>query len=153
MRGPPVGKRRAPPEPVKFTLGELISGAFSDAEGLRDELQEWHDNLPENFQNGDKGSALEEAIGQIEAAQQPDVPEDIADDQLTFTPAPRKRRHVSRADRLAECSAMLVAAKEHLEEKIRNEPEHKDAADWQELVDDCDDAIAEWDNVEFPGMY
>lgn len=33
---------------------------------LREELQEWHDNLPENLQQGDKGSELEEAISALD---------------------------------------------------------------------------------------
>jgi hypothetical protein len=44
--------------------GDVIS-AKSDAEGLKDELQEWYDNLPENFQSGEKGSQLEEAMSQL----------------------------------------------------------------------------------------
>jgi len=35
-------------------------------EELKDELQGWFDNLPEQFQSGDKGSELEEAIQQLE---------------------------------------------------------------------------------------
>lgn len=44
-----------------------ISNAKSTAEELRDECQEWYDNLPENFQNGDKGSQLQEAIDALES--------------------------------------------------------------------------------------
>jgi len=42
------------------------SDAHSTAEGLRDELQDWFDNLPEAFQQGDKGSELEEAISSLD---------------------------------------------------------------------------------------
>ena len=35
---------------------------------IKDELQDWYDNLPEAFQNGDKGQALEEAISQIDSS-------------------------------------------------------------------------------------
>lgn len=42
------------------------SEAREEAESLRDELQEWFDNLPEAFQQGDKGSALEEAISNLD---------------------------------------------------------------------------------------
>jgi hypothetical protein len=35
-------------------------------EELKDECQEWYDNLPENFQNGDKGSTLQEAVNALE---------------------------------------------------------------------------------------
>lgn len=43
-----------------------VSNAKSDAEGLKDELQEWFDNLPENFQSGDKGDTIQNAISQLE---------------------------------------------------------------------------------------
>lgn len=39
-----------------------VQDCCSDVEELRNELQEWFDNLPEQFQSGDKGSELEEAI-------------------------------------------------------------------------------------------
>ena len=44
----------------------LVFDARSQAEELRDEVQSWFDNLPEAFQQGDKGQQLEEAISQLE---------------------------------------------------------------------------------------
>jgi uncharacterized protein (DUF1697 family) len=41
---------------------DLVEDAKSEVESLRDELQEWFDNLPESFQQGQKGEDLEEAI-------------------------------------------------------------------------------------------
>lgn len=46
----------------------LVSQAKDEFETLRDELQEWYDNLPENFQQGSKGEALQEAIQELENA-------------------------------------------------------------------------------------
>jgi len=43
-----------------------VTDAASEIESLRDELQEWYDNLPENFQNGDKGEQLQSAIDELE---------------------------------------------------------------------------------------
>lgn len=51
-------------------LGEaegMISNAKGVAEELRDECQEWYDNLPENFQDGDKGSQLQECIDTLDS--------------------------------------------------------------------------------------
>ena len=42
----------------------------SEVESLKDELQDWYDNLPENFQNGDKGSELQEAIEALDSLYQ-----------------------------------------------------------------------------------
>lgn len=41
---------------------DLINDAKSEMELLRDELQEWYDNLPEQFQGGSKGDQLQTAI-------------------------------------------------------------------------------------------
>lgn len=46
-------------------LAEQAKSAFED---LRDECQEWFDNLPEGFQDGDKGQQLQEAIDNLDQA-------------------------------------------------------------------------------------
>jgi len=46
---------------------ELISDAKSTGEELKDELQEWKDSLPENLQDGQKASELDEAINQLDS--------------------------------------------------------------------------------------
>jgi chromosome segregation ATPase len=40
----------------------------SEIEGLKDEEQEYYDNMPESLQGGDKGQAAEEAVGYLESA-------------------------------------------------------------------------------------
>lgn len=44
------------------------SEAKADIEELRDELQNWLDNLPENLQSGTKADALQTAIDELETA-------------------------------------------------------------------------------------
>jgi len=44
----------------------LVSDAKCDMESLHDELQDWYDNLPENFQSGEKGEQLTSAIEELE---------------------------------------------------------------------------------------
>lgn len=44
----------------------ILEDAKSEVESLRDEMQEWHDNLPESFQQGQKGEQLEEAVTNLE---------------------------------------------------------------------------------------
>lgn len=55
---------------------EAVSAARADLESLRDEEQEYFDNMPESFQSGEKGQAaeaaieaMEEAIGSLEEAE------------------------------------------------------------------------------------
>lgn len=43
-----------------------VAQAAQNVEELKDELQEWHDNLPESLQNGDKGQTLQDAIDALE---------------------------------------------------------------------------------------
>ena len=44
----------------------MVEDAKSIVEGLKDEIQEWHDNLPENFQDGEKGQALESCVEELD---------------------------------------------------------------------------------------
>lgn len=49
----------------------LVEDAKNEVEELQGELQDWYDNLPESFQSGDQGEALQEAIdglGEIETS-------------------------------------------------------------------------------------
>lgn len=64
-----VDKKPAPATSRADRFGEAkdeASNAKSAAEELRYELQSWFDNLPEQFQSGDKGQALEEAIQNLD---------------------------------------------------------------------------------------
>jgi hypothetical protein len=47
---------------------EGVSALKETIEGIRDEEQEYFDNMPEGFQNGDRGSTAQEAIDNLEAA-------------------------------------------------------------------------------------
>lgn len=44
----------------------LVQQATEIVDELKDELQSWYDNLPDNFRDGHKGSELEEAINQLD---------------------------------------------------------------------------------------
>lgn len=44
----------------------LVSDAKSEGECLRDELQDWLDNLPENLQQGSKADEIQSAIDELE---------------------------------------------------------------------------------------
>ena len=61
--------RKDPPttRPKRFIEAQAkISDAKNEFESLRDELQEWKDNLPENLQNSSKADALQTAIDELE---------------------------------------------------------------------------------------
>jgi CHASE3 domain sensor protein len=46
---------------------DLVSDAKSHVEELRDELQDWYDNLPENLQQGSKAEEIQEAIDALDS--------------------------------------------------------------------------------------
>jgi len=43
-----------------------VADAKAQAEELRDELQDWRDNLPENLQQGSKADEIQSAIDSLE---------------------------------------------------------------------------------------
>lgn len=61
--------RKEPPESRSDRFSEaqgMVCDAKSEAESLRDELQEWRDGLPENLQSGSKADELETAISELD---------------------------------------------------------------------------------------
>lgn len=48
-------------------LSSSISIALTVAETIRDDVQEYYDNMPESFQNGEKGEKAQEAINYLES--------------------------------------------------------------------------------------
>jgi len=132
----------------EMPLANAVQEAFADAEGLRDELQEWYDNLPENFQNGDKGDQLQSAIDALESVTEPDVPEALQDIPVSFVVNQKRRK--SRNDRMRDCIALLQAAGEAAANFAEENEEDEDGA---VLADEIDSVISEWENVEFPGMF
>lgn len=58
-----IKKERAESRADRFEEAKgLVSDALMEMESLRDELQEWHDNLPENLQDSQKANDLKDAI-------------------------------------------------------------------------------------------
>lgn len=54
-------------EEITTLLGQL-EDCKSELENLRDEEQEYYDNMPESLQGGEKGDAAQEAVIQIDEA-------------------------------------------------------------------------------------
>jgi len=46
----------------------LLNEALTMIEGIKDEEEESFENLPEAFQEGDRGEAMQEAIDQMDSA-------------------------------------------------------------------------------------
>ena len=127
-----------------ITLDQLLSDALGEIESLKDEIQEWYDNLPEAFQQNDKGEQLQECIDQFDSLSLPSVPgeKDIEHklllDEVIFLPA----KHGSRSERLAEAVRKLEFVAEFIENK--DELDH--------LREQIEDLVSECE-IDFPGMY
>jgi len=108
--------RKAKTTPVNVTVADAVSTAFCQIEELKDEIQSWYDNLPENFQNGDKGSQLQEAIDALESTSEPDVPDSASDIEVSFSEATGR---LSRARRRDNACAAIEAAEQAVRDRIQ----------------------------------
>jgi hypothetical protein len=64
----PPKPKRAESRSDRFSEAQgSVGDAKSQAEELRDELQGWLDNLPENLQSGSKADELQSAIDELES--------------------------------------------------------------------------------------
>lgn len=162
------------------TISGLINDFYSISQELRDELQEWKDNIEEKFSGTDKYSRLEEAVGYLEefCESEPDSNLPGCDEEFSRTYWPMKKKP-SRADRMGEAIdqanaaiARLTELKEALEEKeearvaadmanddVASETGNPDAGEeidttiYDDLISELEDHIGTAENVEFPGMF
>lgn len=127
--------------PIEDAVGE----AFSEYESLCGELQDWYDNLPESFQNGDRGERLQDATNTLEnvLGDTPDVPESLREVPVYYVPS---EKISSRSDRCSEATAILQSVVDVLDSMEENE-------DAEQLSNDLANVIGEAEGVEFPGMY
>jgi hypothetical protein len=137
------------------TLDNLISDAFGELESLRDELQEWYDGMPENFQNGDKGENLQSSIDTLDSLESPDVPEYVTNLEVIYIPAEKLDSRADRRDdaaaRLDTAVSVLNDAMDDVDAEVKYTDDQKD--EMQELADDLERAKDEAEGVEFPTMY
>ena len=147
---------------AKFTrpLSEWLEEAYMEIDALRDELQEWFDNLPENFQDGEKGSQLEEAIGYLEQVDMVD----FVNDHLNRYPVcvlPVLDTS-SRPKRLGAVTHILEHVADELEDLdedvLRGLGIQKGALEEVrehagEIADEIRNHVSELEGVEFPGMF
>lgn len=156
----------------------LVADAFSIFETLGEEIRGWYDNLPESFQQGEKGSTLDDTATELEdiAANVPTVPKTIGSMPVLHLPS----KTSSRSEQCSEARSMLAEVGEAAREAITEIeagtiPEWVEAPDallgvdnadhamvafhaniveeLTELADACDEYGDRADGVEFPGMY
>ena len=156
-------------EQFTSTVADVVDEAFAEAEALGEEIREWYDNLPESFQDSDKGYSLDEAANGFENLDRPDTPGandgdsiDVRSVSVLYLP---DLEGYSRPRRAAECSGKLRAVVD-----LFRDADHEDEDDRQLLGDvweengDLKTEINEWldelenqadeiEAIEIPGMY
>lgn len=162
-------------------LANQVEDAFSEFESLGGEMQDWFDSLPQQFQDGDKGSQLQDAQSTLEGISAPDVPDSLATLQVHHVPAIKCN---SRSDRLYEACSILNSVISVLEDLQQFEWSSTNLlAEWPEwalgpkpilpianlieltemliegttdaadFMNELQEAISNAESVEFPGMF
>lgn len=143
----------------KGTLDSAVSDAFSEAESLRDEMEEWKDSLEgTNFERSDKFERISEAYETLnDNCESPDVSDWLGAFEVEWAEGRKKsikRRGPSRAARLGNAVQALNAAIDVLREIEEDEELPQDKRDEaRELANDIEGKKDELDGVEFPGMF
>jgi tetratricopeptide (TPR) repeat protein len=108
--------KKSPYTQIDSTLENCLD--VSGLTDLRDELQDWYDNLHENFQNGQKGEELQEAIEYLSEAENADLelPNSLKHLATRAVSFGVYRKASSRAKRCDDSISQLAAARELLEE-------------------------------------
>jgi hypothetical protein len=143
--------------PVTTTVSSAVEDAYSALEELQSECQELVDNATEATSQTQRIQTMDETANSLSAADSPpDVPEFLADLEVTYTEDRRKSKSTSRATRCAEACTVLNAVVDAIEEWISDQTEEgndSQEAEAQELRDAIQEMIDAAEGCEFPGMY
>ena len=142
-----------------YALSSIVADAFSVFADLGDELQNWYDSMPENLQNGDKGSQLAETADTLSGFCEPDIPEWLVNLPVFSLPS------LDATSRSAQCAEAVSSLQEALDAindvklnkrftdgdgNVVEMPEENNGL--EALCDDLETYIGEAEGVEFPGM-
>jgi hypothetical protein len=132
----------------KFTtnIESFVSDALGEFEVLKEELQEWYDNMPEGLQNGEKGETVQSAIDGFDTIELPSFPDELAKLEITYIP-PEKIGN--KADRRDEAVSRLHHAIDALNDEMDEDicsAARKELI--ETLIEEIDQCIGEADNVE-----
>jgi ParB-like chromosome segregation protein Spo0J len=124
------------------TVAELVNAGFSTLAGLAEELGRWYDNMPAGLQAGAKGEALDEARNTLDNLAPPDRCDRWGTLEVYCLPHQGSGSRPARRDAAV---GQLQAVVDFLTSR--------DDKDAESLIHQLEDAIAEAEAVEFPGMY
>jgi hypothetical protein len=138
-------KRKAQFKTQTTSIESAVSDAYSGMEELKDELQNWYDNLPESFQNGSKGDALQSAIDQIDCASEITVPDCLCNGPDLPEVSYDESVKTSRSARRDTCVSMLNGAADAARDYIDtlNELEFDEDGNRKRTLTEGDDDVEE----------
>lgn len=156
----------------EYCVADAVSFGADELTTLRDELQEWRDNLPESLQSGSKADQLDEAISALDDADcfnAPDCVTESAEDGdgdscgyvggLRFTVLVSTKKRLSRSARRDEACAVLRGAVDAMNEALEAEYDPEDDRyeatrdDIESCITDIESLIDNAEGADFPGMY
>jgi hypothetical protein len=140
------------------SVQSLVEEAFSVFESLRDEYQDWRDNLPEALQDGSKASELDDAIQQLEELGEPDLPSWADQIQVFHLPSSdvssRPKQLAEATDAIRDCVTeieRLIDSGDY--ERLEAEDEEINADSLRELADALQGKVDDAESVSLPGMF
>ena len=164
-----MATKKREPQFIEMSPLDALDAGVQEIMSLAEEMRSWYDNMPENFQNGDRGERVSEAADALESADAENrfsALEDAIDIVRDGTPAKhgraavepveglaegwdklkvrllapkRGRRGPSRADRLSDAVASIEAGIEVFHNSVEAHKEHELM---QDVPADCPPAPA-----------
>lgn len=104
--------------PASTDIESAVNDSYSGMAELKDELQNWLDNIPENLQNGSKADELREAIDAIEGVSEITVPDCLTDGKDVPSVTYYASKKTSRSGRRDTLTSMLSGAADAAREYI-----------------------------------
>jgi dsDNA-binding SOS-regulon protein len=98
------------PTPDTTDISSAVSDAYSGMDELKDELQNWLDNMPESLQNGSKADELNEAIDAISNVDEITVPDCLENGKDVPSVTYYTSKKSSRSGRRDTLTSMLSGA-------------------------------------------
>ncbi len=137
------------------TVDGLLDDAFGAFEEMAGELQEWYENLPEQFQEAEKGCQLQEVQEVLEGLVRPEPGDGIGEIEVFYMPKEGIKSRPARCDDAASrLHAIVDVLNDYLGES-ENEPKEDgpDPDEVQAFIEELEQVAEEAENIEFPGMY
>lgn len=140
-----------------YKLTALINDSWGELDSLKDGVQEWYDNLPESFQNGSKGDALNDTISAFDQCNEPTAPdEDSVLGQLEVVCVPgvdNNSRSAQRDEIANQFQAVVDKLQELADMDEKDRPEGLGDDIGTELKEELETLINNMNDIEFPGMF